>query len=316
MTERQLHAVRSPFSVSLERVEEPVAGLAVPWAAPRNMLLAQTYHGHASIHDEDTARALGFQSATIEGPTHFSQIAPLGVALFGTDFLSRGCISAHYRSPAYEGDRTRALAGEVAPGSKIAPIAVVKDDGTEVLRGTVSIGPGDPPTALDERLAALRPLDAPAILGSVRIGMKTPPERVVMNADQPMGDLYPFSLTDKLKVITVASSWYDGDSSPWGRPIIPFEMISVLCQYRAAEHPLPIPPEAIGLFADQEIRLHDGPLFVGEEYELEREVVAISGSRRTESVWVRTTLRDASGKLAATMLLNQAYLKESVEHSA
>ena len=31
-----------------------------------------------------------------------------------------------------------------------------------------------------------------------------------------------------------------------------------------------------------------GPLFVGEPYEIDREVVALSGSRRTESMWIRT----------------------------
>ena len=44
----------------------------------------------------------------------------------------------------------------------------------------------------------------------------------------------------------------------------------------------------VGLFADQEIRMHSGPLFVGQAYEIDREVVALSGSRRTESMWIRT----------------------------
>ena len=66
------------------------------------------------------------------------------------------------------------------------------------------------------------------------------------------------------------------------------------------------------MFADQEIRLIAGPLFVGESYDLEREVVALSASRRTESVWVRTTAFERqSGRAVATMLLNLANMKES-----
>ena len=43
----------------------------------------------------------------------------------------------------------------------------------------------------------------------------------------------------------------------------------------------------------------------------EREVVALSGSRRTESAWVKTRVFDGAGTVVATMLLNMATLKES-----
>jgi hypothetical protein len=66
------------------------------------------------------------------------------------------------------------------------------------------------------------------------------------------------------------------------------------------------------LFADQEIRLLRGPLFAGEDYELEREVVALSGSRRTESLWIRTTVFAVKSEAPiATMLLNLASIKDS-----
>ena len=97
------------------------------------------------------------------------------------------------------------------------------------------------------------------------------------------------------------------------RAIIPFEMLSVLFQYRSREDRLPIKGPAVGLFADQEIRLLDGPLFVGESYELEREVVALSGSRRTESLWVRSSVfAPPTGRPVATMLLNLASIKDSL----
>ena len=51
--------------------------LTGPWRRPKQMLDAQIYDSHASIHDDATAQKLGFQSGTIEGPTHFSQFAPL-----------------------------------------------------------------------------------------------------------------------------------------------------------------------------------------------------------------------------------------------
>jgi len=51
--------------------------LVGPWRSPKQMLHAQTYDSHASIHDDKTAQKLGFQGGTIEGPTHFSQFAEL-----------------------------------------------------------------------------------------------------------------------------------------------------------------------------------------------------------------------------------------------
>ncbi len=52
-------------------------------------------------------------------------------------------------------------------------------------------------------------------------------------------------------------------------------------------------------------------MFVGDSYTTEREVVALSGSRRTESVWVRTTVFSADNTPVATMLLNLASIKDS-----
>jgi hypothetical protein len=54
-----------------------------------------------------------------------------------------------------------------------------------------------------------------------------------------------------------------------------------------------------------------GPLFVDEEYEVEREVVALSGSRRTESAWIKTRVFDKANTMVATMLLNMATIKDS-----
>jgi hypothetical protein len=166
-------------------------------------------------------------------------------------------------------------------------------------------------TALTSRLKELKPLTDPVILKDIKVGMKTARQEVRMAFGQHMGDLYPFSLADKLKVITEPSSWYSGSDNPWGRPIVPIEMLSVLFQYRAREDRLPVRGPAVGLFADQEIRTLRGPLFVGESYVTEREVVCLSGSRRTESMWVKTTVFAQDDTPVATMLLNLASIKQS-----
>jgi hypothetical protein len=297
-------------------IDQQDGALAGPWRSPRQMLAEQEYDAHASIHDDATARKLGFRGGTIEGPTHFSQFAPLAERVWGRAFFETGCLSAHYRSPVFEGEEVRALL-TVAPGARHGTIRMEKRDGTEVLVGTASVGADAPPTALDVRLTELKPLADPVITREIRVGMATQPLAIRMDADQTMGALYPFSLARKLTVITEPSPWYQGADTPWGRPIIPFEMLSVLFQYRSHDDRLPMRGPAVGLFADQEIRLVKGPLFVGQAYEVRREVVALSGSKRTESVWMRSIVTTpGSSDVVATMLLNLASMKESYSRYA
>ena len=295
-------------------ITETSDSLAGPWRRPHQMLNAQVYDSHASIHDDATAQKLGFRGGTIEGPTHFSQFAPLCVSLWGNAWFETGCISAHYRNPSFEGEEVQAILAKPEPGEKQCKIRMVKRDGTEVLRGTASVGQDVSLTALDQRLTELTPLADPVILRDVEVGMKTKRQTVRMDFDQNMGELYPFSLGDKLQVITEPSAYYRKDAvsaNPWGRAIIPIEMLSVLVQYRSREDRLPVKGPAVGLFADQEIRLLRGPLFAAEDYQTEREVVALSGSRRTESLWLRTTVFAKDGLPVAKMLLNLASLKDS-----
>jgi hypothetical protein len=304
--------METPIMKAFEtEIAESNGVLSGPWRQPKQMLHAQTYDAHASIHDDATAQKLGFQGGTIEGPTHFSQFAPLCERVWGKEWFETGCLSAHYRNPVFEGEEVQACIELPKSGQNISSIGMTRKDGTEILRGTASVGREVTDTALSQRLKELKPLTDPVILCDIKVGMKTARQGVKMDFDQHMGDLYPFSLHDKLKVITEPSPWYSGSGNPWGRPIVPFEMLSVLFQYRAREDRLPVRGPAVGLFADQEIRLLRGPLFVGESYTSEREVVALSGSRRTESMWVRTTVFGADDTPVATMLLNLASIKQS-----
>ena len=291
------------FACPIERESHELSG---PWRAPLQMLSSQSYDGHDSIHEDNVAQRLGFRAGTIEGPTHFSQIVPLACALWGDRFLAEGCISAHYRNAVYEGEDVRAQLRFADDASSFAELRMEKRDGTEVLTGTVSVGGNGPPSALDERLQSMRPAGELVILHDVSIGMKTGRIPVSMSLDQHMGDLYPFTLRQKLARITEPSSIYE--------QIIPFEMISVLLNHVSRLHPFPIRGPAVSLFADQEIRMIDGPLQVGAAYEIEREIVALSDSRRTESCWILTRVyRPGEQEVIATMLLNSAVLKDSYE---
>ena len=284
-----------------------------PLRAPRQMLADQEYGGHSSIHDDAMAEKLGFRAGPIEGPTHFSLFPPLLAQIWGQAWFERGCLSAHYQNMVVEGEEVRAFAEVPAAGVTHTRVWAEKADGTPVLEASASLGPEYGQTLLEARMAQLRPPERLLILEDLRVGMAgAEDELVTMAADQHMGALYPFSLNDKLKVITETSPWYSSAESPWGRPIIPLEMVSVLAEYSSRQAAFPVKGPAVGLFADQEIRMIDGPLFVGETYLIRREIAALAESRRTESYWVRSRIFDAAGKRqVAEMLLNHATLKDS-----
>lgn len=287
--------------------------LCGPLREPKQMLADQQYSGHTSIHDDEMAEKLGFRAGPIEGPTHFSQFTPLLVEIWGQAWFERGCFSAHFQNMVVEGEQVRAFVERPAPGATRVRCWAEKADGTPVLEASASIGDAGP-SLLDERMAKLRPVEKLVILAELHVGMQgAEEERVRMDADQHMGDLYPFSLNQKLERITENSPWYsDAGATPWGRAIIPLEMVSVLAEYSSKLAAFPVKQPVIGLFADQEIRMIDGPLLVGEDYLIRREVVALSESKRTESYWVRSRIYSADGsQLKAEMLLNHATLKHS-----
>lgn len=293
--------------------DTPLA-IAGPFRHPRQMLGDQEYGGHASIHDDAMAEKLGFRAGPIEGPTHFSLFPPLLEKIWGRAWYEQGCISSHYLNMVVEGEAVRAFAEIPSEGAKMTRVWAEKADGTPVLEASASLGQDTGPTLLEQRMAALRPPGRLLILEDLNVGMTGAQDEVVrMDPDQHMGALYPFSLNQKLAAITETSAWYsDAAASPWGRAIIPLEMISVLAEYSSRQAGFPVKGPAVGLFADQEIRLIDGPLFVGEDYLLRREIVALAESKRTESYWVRTRIFDASGRRqVAEMLLNHATLKHS-----
>jgi hypothetical protein len=286
--------------------------LAGPLRKPAQMLEQQEVDGHASIHDGDTAATLGLAGAPIEAPTHFSQIDPLAAALWGRAWFERGCVSCHFRTMVVEGEQVQASLTTTGPTA--GRVEAQKADGTPVLVGTAPVGPDHPPSELETRLARSGDPGELFVVDQLAVGMRSEAPRVaaVTHADGN-GPGYPFSLADKLERITEPHPWYTPDGgarSPWGRAVLPLEMVSVLSAKAGAAWPVRGP--ALGLFLDLEIRLVDGPVFVGQTYRVEPEIVGLSQSRRTESYWTRTTLTDTdTGRVAAVVLLHSGVFKES-----
>ena len=287
-----------------------------PLRSPVQMLAEQEYDGHRSLHDAEAAASLGFAGAPIEAPTHFSQIDPLAVLVWGQDWFEHGCVSCHFRTMVVEGEQVQATLRVDGTDARFARVDATKVDGTPVLTGSASVGADAAPSELDGRLARTAQAGSGElfVVDRLEVGMRSARRELVkMTFDDRNGAGYPFSLAEKLKHITEPHPWYtaeSGSSSPWGRPIVPMEMISVLTHKSGPAWPVRTP--SLGLFLDLEIRLVDGPIFVDEEYALDREIVGLSQSRRTESYWTRTTVSEAaSSRVVAHVLLHSGVFKES-----
>lgn len=302
------------FTTPLEITDGTIIG---PARAPVQMLADQSYDDHLSVHDESNAAALGLSGAPIEGPTHFSQFDPIALELFGDEWFRSGCISSHFSTMVVEGEQVVAQATRTSDASADISAAKVLDGsvgngsiGDTVLSGTISVNP-HPETALENRMANARPAGDLFIVDQLFVGMTSDGGRTTsMDLATGNGHLYPFSLARKLDGITERSHWYDTADNPWGRPIVPMEMLSVLAN-KVGDR-MPVRQPSLGLFLDLEVRLIDGPVFVDVEYRVDREVVGLSQSRRVESSWVRSTLTEvATGKHSATVLLHSGVFKES-----
>ncbi|MCP3989595.1 MAG: MaoC family dehydratase [Actinomycetia bacterium] len=289
-----------------------------PVRAPKQMLAEQVYDDHLSVHDDETAAKLGLIGAPIEGPTHFSQFEPILASLWGDRWFSHGCLSAHFLNMVVEGEEVQATVTVPGPGSNQVRIDAAKADGTPVLTGTASVGPEHPPTELLPRIerAQANTPSSLVILDQLSVGQKGLVSEVVSTGpDVQYGDLYPFSLRQKLTSITESLTWHDpdaGTASPWGRAVVPIEMLTVLANAGGPNSGFRVRQPSVGLFIDLEVRLLGTPILIDNQYRVDREIIALAESRRTESYWVRNLLVDVeTGVASAEVLLHSGVFKDS-----
>jgi hypothetical protein len=278
------------------------------------MLGAQSYESHPGIHDATVARSLGLDAPPIEGPTYFSQFDPLLTLLWGARWFTHGTLSCHFVSMCSDGDETRAAVRIARADATSAEISMHRPDGTVVLTGSALATDAIPASAARQRLAgAIAPVQ-PVILDALHPGQRFDLERgVCVGFDLHLGALYPFTLGEKLAQLPDPSPWYrpGAPESPWGQPVLPFEMVNIVALASFPAASLARQP-SVGLFLDLEVRMCDGPLLVDEPYDLERVVLALGHSRRTESYWLQTTFRRPdSGAAVAEVLLHQGFFKQS-----
>eukprot|EP00928_Gymnodinium_smaydae_P033096 TRINITY_DN23806_c0_g2_i1.p1 TRINITY_DN23806_c0_g2~~TRINITY_DN23806_c0_g2_i1.p1 ORF type:complete len:368 (-),score=31.66 TRINITY_DN23806_c0_g2_i1:94-1140(-) len=323
------------FSASVSRPHVPC--LAGEWRLPHNDLQDQKVGGgHKAIHDDETAAKIGFGAAPIHGTVHWSQFTPLFLKTFGHAWFETGSISVHFMTPVSHLQPVRAFMAQPDP-EKIAQqvdIWMEHMDGRVVFEGTASVGlkRGEMTTMAQSKMAKMKPIKSELLFVRHPVGTKsTTVEKAQIDFGRVIGPLFPFTLEQKLEIITEFHPWFTkvgGRQSPWGRPILPPESLNqIMLGLCGSDEPAQWPRIAqderfakefggrtpVGLFGGCEVIIHAGPVFVGETYNLTRELVGKGETPKAEFRWDRSVLTDQSGKVVAEMTLQSMMLKGSFD---
>lgn len=231
--------------------------------------------GAGSIHDDATASELGFRGGTVAGNIHMDQCAALLVEEYGKRWFEDGALSLYFRNATTDGERVQAVCQVPRDSCQVA-VWVRREDGLEVAAGTASVADHSASALATRDLRRADP-ERLRILRGLVPGEPMGEWRRVLDGSRQIERYRAGAISDPL-------SWY-AEESPWGGPIAsPSTAVELLWGVPTSSLSDRL-GEAVGLFGAIEVAHHAGPLMLGERYRITAEVVAVSESPRTESLW-------------------------------
>jgi hypothetical protein len=252
---------------------------------PRNLSI----DAKGSIHDDDTARQLGFRGGTVAGDIHLEQFGGILVSAFGQQWFETGSLSMYFMHATSDAEPVEAT---LNTGDHHAPIInaqisahMTTPEGITVAEGTASIGTTDATSALDSR--ERRYVD-PSTLKMLRHAAPGRPLETLTRIAQGEHQ----RLRHSRGIMTSPLDWYVNDS-PWGGPICsPLTACQLLVSgmTRSIEEEC---GEFVGLYGAIEVRHLNGPLFLDTEYTVTGRVLGVSDTPKTEVLWFATEARPA-----------------------
>ena len=268
---------------------------------PRNLSI----DAKGSIHDDATAKEIGFRGGTVAGDIHLDQFAPLLVEAFGPAWFETGSLSLMFRFATTDTEPVVACVERPVPGVAEQQVRAWMEtpDGTLVAEGTASVGSPAAPTALHAR--DLRPVD-PSTLRVLR--------EVVIGEPLDAGLLHPRAADQAARLargmVTEPLDWY-ANGSPWGGPIASPLTTAQLLHWEPVQPLARRLPPAVGMFGAIEIRYVHGPILLDAGYRVTGTIVAVGDSPKTEVLWYDTQATDEQGQVAATCRMMTRFVKAS-----
>ncbi len=248
-----------------------------------------------SIHDDEKAAELGYQGGLVSGLVHNEQFVPIALDLFGPAWLERGGFSLAYRTPTLDGEPVQAFARVPVEGEAQVEAWSQNDAGQRVADGVLFLG--DTRTPLATRLAASQPAEG-RILRDVALGPFGPQRRLRASADVQ---------AQMRDTTTEPIDWYF-DASPWGPAVASTRSLYRMLEPRAVTEA--VDPMGVRVDAGIEIRFVDGPPLVEVEYVVDCEAIARGETGKTEVLWLRSVMREASnGRVVLEQLMEKRWMK-------
>jgi hypothetical protein len=260
--------------------------------------------GSGSIHDDATATKLGFRGGTVAGNIHMDQYAAALVEAFGPAWFERGALSLYFMNATTDGEAVRVTGDAPDRWRHQIDVAMFRDDGLQVSAGTASLYDHSA-SALQRR--DLRPVDHSTlrILQPLAPGDSLGAYDIAVDAKRFAQRLADGLISDPLP-------WYSGQS-PWGGAVCsPSLLVELLWGPPMRGLNAAIGSNGgVGLFGAIEVAHHNGPVFQQQTYHVAAQVVAVSESPKTESLWFDSSAHDADGKLIATQRMMLRFMKDS-----
>ena len=252
---------------------QPLTG---DWRQPVNTSADQK----GGIHDDETANDLGFEGGTVAGSIHMEQFVPLLLQHFGNDWWRSGSLSLYFMTATIHKQPVRCFL-EPLPQNR-AKVWMENEAGDIVMQGTAAAAP-DPNSEIKQRIADIRPATDIRMFADVVPGKVSDPFPTRMSKAAVEG---------RVSVITEPLACY-ADSSEFGGHVVP--MATLVGLMRPAEPVIaPIKGAFVGMYGAIEIEFVNGPAIAEHDYTVTGEAIGLSDSPKTEIIWHRHTLRDAS----------------------
>ncbi|RAY15591.1 hypothetical protein DPM19_07295 [Actinomadura craniellae] len=270
------------------------ATLAGEVRRPRNLHLTAS----GSIHDDATARRLGFRGGTIAGSYHMEQAVPLVLDLFGQEWFERGTMAAYFRRATVDGEAVRAFARGPATRDAGGRAELWMDTaaGERVWEGSATAGTPGGRGGLADRMTS-RDADQIRILSSIEVGEVIDLGELRLDGERQRDRLRGGLMTEPL-------DWYD-ESSPWG-PAVASPSTEVWFTFESVKQALAQRRGAgVGLYGAIEIRHLAGPLLLGETYHVTSTVRALGCTPKTEYMWTETVAGRGGTPVISVLMMSR-----------
>ncbi|MEO0435277.1 MAG: hypothetical protein AAF098_00040 [Pseudomonadota bacterium] len=273
----------------------------------RSPLNAARDYGKGSIHDDSTAKELGFRGGAIAGSLHLEQFPPVLIASLGAQWPLTGGLSLYFKSATIEGEPVRVSVERPAPGAARVKTWLRNRNGDVIAEGTAHTGGKDKESTLRTRLANLPAANELQMLASVSTG--TPTQRVVQRVPSHV-------LDERLKVITEPLEAYVDEAAFGGRVLTPALQVHMLSQ--AAPLLVPDPSQlGVGLYGAIELQHLGQPVFADQDYEIEAEALALGETPKTEFVYYESRLfLPGKDKCLSSMILMNRFMKPAPQQQS